>query len=200
MSESNDYFLHESSYADEGSEIGPGTKIWHFSHIMASARIGANCNIGQNVFIAGDVVIGNGVKIQNNVSVYAGTIIEDYVFLGPSCVLTNVVNPRSEVDRHDEYKPTILRRGATVGANATIVCGVEVGRYVFIGAGSVVTKSFSDYSLIMGNPARRTGWMSRHGCRLKSPDAEGIFTCPDSGDRYRLDGKALSLLSSKISG
>jgi len=192
MMNSNDYFVHESSYVDDGAEIGQGTKIWHFSHVMPGAKIGENCNIGQNVFIADGVVIGNGVKIQNNVSVYAGTILEDYVFLGPSCVLTNVINPRSEVNRHDEYKPTLLRRGVTVGANATIVCGVELGQYVFVGAGAVVTKSFSDYALVVGNPARHTGWMSRHGRHLGRPDNEGMIVCPESGDQYLLENGILS--------
>jgi len=157
------YFSHESSYVDDGAIIGAGTKIWHFSHILAGARIGENCVFGQNVNVAGGVVIGNNVKVQNNVSIYTGTTIEDDVFLGPSCVLTNVTNPRSQINRHDLYEKTVIRRGATVGANATIVCGVTLGRYCFIAAGSVVSKDVPDYALMVGNPARQKGWMSRHG-------------------------------------
>src|SRR6185295_12293449 len=153
---------HESAYVDEGADIGVGTKIWHFSHVMKGARIGSGSIIGQNVNVDGGVSIGSNVKIQNNVSVYTGTVIEDDVFLGPSCVLTNVTNPRSQVNRHALYETTTLRRGATVGANATIVCGIELGRYAFVGAGSVVVKSVPDYALVIGNPARQVGWMSRH--------------------------------------
>jgi len=193
MATESNCFVHESSYVDDGAQIGQGTKIWHFSHVMSGAKIGENCNIGQNVFIADGVVIGDGVKIQNNVSVYTGTIIEDYVFLGPSCVLTNVTNPRSEVNRQSEYKPTVLRRGVTVGANATIVCGVELGQYVFVGAGAVVTKAFPNYALVVGNPARHAGWMSRHGCRLDLCAGEDVVTCPESGVRYSLSGDALRL-------
>jgi UDP-2-acetamido-3-amino-2,3-dideoxy-glucuronate N-acetyltransferase len=181
----SDYFVHESAYADEPCEIGEGTKIWHFSHIMKNARIGKNCILGQNVFVANDVAIGNNVKIQNNVSIYTGTIIEDDVFLGPSCVLTNVTNPRSQIVRHSLYEKTLIRRGATVGANATIVCGIELGRYCFIAAGAVVTKNVPDYALMMGVPARRDGWISRHGIRLGKPDAHGIMTCPESNYRYK---------------
>ena len=179
------YFKHESAYIDESCEIGDGTKIWHFCHVQKGARIGRNCVFGQNCNVANDVVIGNGVKVQNNVSVYTGTVIEDYVFLGPSCVLTNVTNPRSEVNRHSLYEKTILRRGCSVGANATIVCGVTIGRYAFIGAGSVVTKDVPDYALMVGVPARRTGWMSRHGVRLSAPDAQGLMACPESGLNYQ---------------
>jgi len=179
------YFVHPSSYVDEGAQIGAGTKIWHFSHVMSGAKIGVNCILGQNVCIAPDVVIGSNVKIQNNVSVYTGTIVEDDVFLGPSCVLTNVTNPRSQIVRHSLYEKTILRRGATIGANATIVCGIEIGRYAFIAAGAVVTKDVPDYALMMGCPARQHGWMSRHGHRLGEPDAEGIMVCPESGYRYK---------------
>jgi len=178
------YFKHESAYVDEPCEIGEGTKIWHFSHIMANAKIGNNCVIGQNVNIASDVVIGNNVKIQNNVSVYTGTIIEDNVFLGPSCVLTNVTNPRSEINRHSLYEKTVIRRGATIGANATIVCGVTIGRYAFVGAGAVITKNIPDYSLYIGNPGRFAGWMSRHGVKLDK-GTDGILTCQESGLRYR---------------
>ncbi len=185
MSESTKYFVHESAYVDQPCEIGRGTKIWHFSHVMKNAKIGANCNIGQNVNIDGGVVVGNNVKIQNNVSLYTGVIVEDDVFLGPSCVLTNITNPRSQVSRRKLYEKTILRRGATVGANATIVCGIELGRYCFIGAGAVVTKDVPDYALMIGAPARQAGWMSRHGIRLSKPDSEGVMVCAESGYRYK---------------
>jgi UDP-2-acetamido-3-amino-2,3-dideoxy-glucuronate N-acetyltransferase len=178
------YFVHPSAFADEGAEIGAGTKLWHFSHVMKGARIGERCVIGQNVNVDGGTTIGNNVKIQNNVSVYTGAIIEDDVFLGPSCVLTNVTNPRSQVNRHSLYETTRLRRGCTIGANATIVCGVTVGRYAFVGAGSVVTKDIPDYALIVGNPGHQSGWMSRHGQRLESAGA-GVMQCPESGYRYR---------------
>lgn len=181
----DDYFVHESAYVDDPCSIGKGTRIWHFSHVSKGAKIGANCNIGQNVFIGGDVIIGSNVKIQNNVSIYSGIVIEDDVFLGPSCVLTNVTNPRSQVVRHSLYERTVFRRGATVGANATIVCGIELGRYCFIGAGAVVPKDVPDYALMAGVPARQAGWMSRHGVRLPDPDAEGITICPESGYRYK---------------
>ena len=179
------YFVHESAYVDEPCEIGEGTKIWHFSHVLAGAKIGSKCILGQNVNIAGGVVIGNNVKIQNNVSVYAGCEVEDDVFLGPSCVLTNVTNPRCEIVRHHMYQKTVLRRGATIGANATIVCGSTVGRFAFIAAGAVVTKDVPDYALMIGVPARRAGWMSRHGHRLENPAADGTMVCPESGLRYR---------------
>jgi len=179
------YFVHESAYCDEGAEIGAGTKIWHFAHVMKGARVGDRCILGQNVNVDGRTVIGNNVKIQNNVSIYTGVVIEDDVFLGPSCVLTNVTNPRSQVNRHSQYETTTLKRGCTVGANATIVCGVTVGRYAFVAAGSVVTKDVPDYGLVMGNPARRTGWMSRHGHKLTSPDEEGVMRCPESNYRYK---------------
>src|SRR2546426_8728879 len=162
------YFVHESAYVDEGAEVGAGTKIWHFSHVMKNARIGRHTIIGQNVNVDGGTIIGNNVKIQNNVSVYTGAVIEDDVFLGPSCVLTNVTNPRSQVNRHALYEATWLKRGCTIGANATIVCGITIGRYAFVGAGSVVTKDVPDFALVVGNPARQTGWMSRHGHRLDS--------------------------------
>lgn len=181
----SEYFKHESAYVDDGAEIGAGTKIWHFSHVMKGAKIGECCSFGQNVNVDGGVVIGHNVKVQNNVSIYTGTVIEDDVFLGPSCVLTNVTNPRSQVNRHSLYEKTLIRRGATVGANATIVCGVTLGRYCFIAAGSVVTKDVPDYALVMGTPARQKGWMSRHGHLLKSPDADGVMTCPESGFRYQ---------------
>lgn len=179
--------IHESAWVDGPCEIGEGTKIWHFSHVQSGARIGRDCVLGQNVNVGDDVVIGDNVKIQNNVSIYTGCEVEDDVFLGPSCVLTNVTNPRSQVRRRGLYERTLLRRGATVGANATIVCGVTLGRYAFVAAGAVVTKDVPDYALVVGNPARQRGWMSRHGQRLGEPDSEGIMTCPESGFRYRLD-------------
>ncbi len=179
------YFVHPSAYVDQPCEIGAGTRIWHFCHIMAGARIGEHCNLGQNVFVANDTVIGNNVKIQNNVSVYAGVTLEDDAFCGPSCVFTNVVNPRSQVPRHSQYQRTLVRRGATIGANATIVCGATIGRYAFIGAGAAVRGDVPDYALMLGVPARRRGWMSRHGHRLPEPDADGIMVCPESGWRYR---------------
>jgi UDP-2-acetamido-3-amino-2,3-dideoxy-glucuronate N-acetyltransferase len=185
MSDSNEYFCHPTSIVDEGARIGKGTKIWHFSHVM-NAELGAVCILGQNVFIAEGVRIGDNVKIQNNVSVYTGTIIEDDVFLGPSCVLTNVSNPRSQVLRHHLYETTLLRRGCTIGANATIVCGVKIGRYAFIGAGAVVTADVPDYALMLGVPAVQKGWMSRHGHILRAPDAGGVYHCPESGLRYQL--------------
>jgi UDP-2-acetamido-3-amino-2,3-dideoxy-glucuronate N-acetyltransferase len=189
------YFAHASAYVDEGAEIGEGTKIWHFAHVMKGARIGKKCVIGQNVNVDGDTVVGNNVKIQNNVSVYSGVVIEDDVFLGPSCVLTNVTNPRSQVNRHSLYETTVLRRGGTIGANATIVCGTTVGRYAFVAAGAVVTKDVPDYALVMGNPARQVGWMSRHGHRLQDPDADGVIRCPESGYRYKVgqDGRLVCL-------
>ncbi|MCG3174840.1 MAG: UDP-4-amino-4-deoxy-L-arabinose--oxoglutarate aminotransferase [Myxococcota bacterium] len=180
------YFAHESAYVDEPCEIGEGTKIWHFCHVLKNARIGRNCVLGQNVSIADGVVIGDRVKIQNNVSVYTGTVIEDEVFLGPSCVLTNVTNPRSQVNRHSLYEKTLIRRGASIGANATIVCGTTIGRYAFIAAGAVVAKDAPDYALMAGVPARQIGWMSRHGHRLTHHDADGVYTCPESGFRYKV--------------
>ncbi len=179
------YFVHESAYVDDGAEIGAGTKVWHFSHIMKGARIGERCVIGQNVNVDGGTVIGSNVKIQNNVSIYTGVVVEDDVFLGPSCVLTNVTNPRAQVNRHSLYEATTLKRGCTIGANATIVCGLTIGRYAFVAAGSVVTKSVPDYALVVGNPARQVGWMSRHAHRLNSPDSEGVMQCPETGYRYR---------------
>ena len=179
------YFVHESAYVDEGARIGEGTKVWHFAHIMSGATIGRKCIFGQNTMVAGGVVIGDNVKVQNNVAIYTGTIVADDVFLGPSCVLTNVTNPRSQVVRHSLYEKTVLRRGTTVGANATIVCGITIGRYAFIAAGAVVAADVPDYALMMGVPARQAGWMSRHGHPLRSPDADGVMTCPESGYRYR---------------
>ena len=179
------YFVHSKACVDSGAVIGTGSKIWHFSHIMKGAKLGERCIVGQNVNIDSGTTLGNNVKIQNNVSIYTGTIIEDDVFLGPSCVLTNVTNPRSQINRHSLYEKTLIRRGATVGANATIVCGVTLGRYCFIAAGAVVTKDIPDYALAMGSPARQTGWMSRHGHLLKNPDQAGIMICPESGFRYQ---------------
>ncbi len=179
------YYAHPSAYIDEPCEIGAGTKIWHFCHISPRARIGERCNLGQNVFVAGDVLIGNNVKIQNNVSVYAGVELEDDVFCGPSCVFTNVINPRSQIVRQSQYQGTLVRRGATIGANATIVCGATVGRYGFIGAGAVVRGDVPDYALMLGVPAVQRGWMSRHGHRLPEPDEEGMMRCPESGWRYQ---------------
>jgi len=180
-----EYFVHQSSYVDEGAQVGAGTKIWHFSHVLSGAMIGERCSFGQNVSVAGGTVIGHNVKVQNNVSIYEGTVIEDDVFLGPSCVLTNVTNPRSQVLRRSLYEKTLIRRGASIGANATVVCGVTLGRYCFIAAGAVVSKDVPDYALMVGVPARQKGWMSRHGHLLGNPDAEGVLTCPESGLRYR---------------
>lgn len=187
------YFAHESSYIDEGCSIGDGTKIWHFSHIMSNSTIGQNCNIGQNVVISPDVILGNNVKIQNNVSIYTGVICDDDVFLGPSCVFTNVINPRSAVNRKSEYLKTNVGIGASIGANATIVCGHDIGKYAFIGAGAVVTKHVPDYALMVGNPARQTGWMSEYGHKLTFDD-QGYATCDESGEQYRLmDGKVVKI-------
>src|SRR5213079_2654683 len=187
-----DYFVHESSYVDEPCEIGEGTKIWHFSHVMSNSRIGRRCNIGQNVVISPQVTIGDNVKIQNNVSVYTGVILEDDVFCGPSMVFTNVVNPRSHVSRKDEYRRTLVRRGATIGANATVVCGHTIGHYAFVGAGAVVTKDVPDYALVVGNPARVTGWMCQCGVKLADgrvpPPAASCATC---GEAYRAEQSSL---------
>jgi UDP-2-acetamido-3-amino-2,3-dideoxy-glucuronate N-acetyltransferase len=179
------YFAHESAYIDQGCEIGEGTKIWHFSHIMANCKIGKNCNIGQNVVVSPDVILGNNVKVQNNVSIYTGVTCEDDVFLGPSMVFTNVINPRSAITRKNEYLSTKVGKGATIGANATIVCGNNIGAYAFIGAGAVVTKDVPDYALVMGNPSRQKGWMSEYGHKLTF-DQEGKANCPESGEEYIL--------------
>ncbi len=187
-----DYFVHESSYVDAGCEIGGGTKIWHFSHIMSGSRIGERCNIGQNVVVLPEVVIGNNVKIQNNVSVYTGVVLEDDVFCGPSMVFTNVVNPRSHVIRKHEYKRTLVRRGASIGANTTVVCGHTIGRYAFVGAGAVVTKDVPDYALMVGNPARITGWMCACGIKLAAaPVPPPNATCAACGASYVSDGRSL---------
>lgn len=179
------YFAHETAVIDEGCSIGDGTKIWHFSHIMSGCVIGENCNFGQNVVVSPKVVLGNNVRVQNNVSIYEGVICEDDVFLGPSMVLTNVINPRSAVSRKQEYMTTLIKKGASIGANATIVCGNVIGSYAFIGAGAVVTKEVVDYALIIGNPGRQTGWMSEYGQKLKfNEDGEAI--CTESGEKYIL--------------
>ena len=180
-----EYFVHSTAVVDEGAVIGKGTKIWHFCHVMKGAKIGEHCVFGQNVNVDGGTIIGNNVKVQNNVSIYTGMEIEDDVFLGPSCVLTNVTNPRSQINRHSLYEKTLIRRGSTIGANATIVCGVTIGRYAFVAAGAVVTKDVPDYALVLGNPARQKGWMSRHGHMLK-PGEDGVLTCPESGFRYQV--------------
>jgi UDP-2-acetamido-3-amino-2,3-dideoxy-glucuronate N-acetyltransferase len=179
------FFAHETAVIDEGAEIGEGTSIWHFSHLMKDCKVGCNCNIGQNVFIASDVVLGNNVKVQNNVSLYSGVICEDDVFLGPSCVFTNVINPRSAVSRKKEFKKTLIRKGATIGANATIICGIVINDFAFIGAGAVVTKSVAAYALVAGNPGKQIGWMSEYGNKLKF-DENGIAVCESSGEKYQL--------------
>jgi UDP-2-acetamido-3-amino-2,3-dideoxy-glucuronate N-acetyltransferase len=179
------YFTHPTAIIDDPVQIGAGTKVWHFCHVMAEAQIGERCSLGQNVMIASGVRIGNNVKIQNNVAVYTGVTLEDDVFCGPACVFTNVINPRSQIVRRDQYQPTLVRRGATIGANATIVCGVTIGRYAFIGAGAVVRSDVPDYALMVGVPAGQKGWMSRHGHHLPAPGVDGIMVCPESGWRYR---------------
>ena len=179
------YFAHESAIVDEGCEIESGTKIWHFSHIMSNCKIGKNCNIGQNVVISPEVVLGNNVKVQNNVSIYTGVICEDDVFLGPSMVFTNVINPRSAINRRGQYAKTTVKRGATIGANATIVCGHDIGEFAFIGAGAVITKNVPAYALYIGNPAKHSGWMSEYGHKLIFDD-NGIAECPESKEKYKL--------------
>ncbi len=180
------YFAHPTAVIDEGCTIGEGTKIWHFSHIMPNCIIGKHCNIGQNVVVSPEVVLGNNVKVQNNVSIYTGVICEDDVFLGPSMVFTNVINPRSAIVRKDQYKKTLVKKGASIGANATIVCGITIGEYAFIGAGAVVTKDVKPYALVVGNPARQVGWMSEYGHRLHF-DENNFAVCPESGDVYKLE-------------
>jgi len=188
-----DYFVHESAYVDEPCQIGKGTKIWHFCHIMQNTKIGEGCIFGQNVLVANDVVLGNNVKVQNNVAIYTGVECEDDVFLGPSMVFTNVTNPRSAVVRRGQYAKTLVKKGASIGANATIVCGHDVGAYSFIAAGAVITKDVPDYALMMGNPARQAGWMSEYGHRLQF-DQKGFATCPESQQKYQLiSGKVARL-------
>jgi UDP-2-acetamido-3-amino-2,3-dideoxy-glucuronate N-acetyltransferase len=193
-SESKSY-IHPSAFVDEGCKIGEGTKIWHFCHISAGAVIGNNCNLGQNVMVAAGVLLGNNVKVQNNVSIYEGVVCEDYVFLGPSMVFTNITNPRSAIVRKGQYAKTIVRKGVTIGANATIVCGHELGEFSFIGAGAVVTKSVKQYALMVGNPARQIGWMSEFGHRL-SFNANGIAICPESKEKYKLENAQVHKLIS----
>lgn len=183
-----DYFVHESSYVDEGCSIGKGTKIWHFSHIMSNCTLGEACNIGQNVVISPDVVLGKNVKVQNNVSIYTGVICQDDVFLGPSMVFTNVMNPRSAVNRKNEYMKTTVKKGASIGANATIVCGNDIGEFAFIGAGTVITKEVPAYALMVGNPGKQIGWMSEFGQKLVF-DKEGIAECSESKAKYKLENK-----------
>ena len=185
MAEEKKFFTHSSAFIDEGCQIGTGTKIWHFSHIMSNCKIGENCNIGQNVVISPEVVLGNNVKVQNNVSIYTGVICEDDVFLGPSMVFTNVVNPRSAVNRKNQYSKTIVMKGASIGANATIVCGHDIGKFAFIGAGAVVTKNVPDYALVVGNPARQIGWISEFGHKLDFNGGESA-RCHESGESYQL--------------
>ncbi|MBN2682039.1 MAG: N-acetyltransferase [Bacteroidales bacterium] len=188
---SKDFFAHETAVIDDGCIIGNGTKIWHFSHIMPNCVIGNNCNIGQNVVISPQVTLGNNVKIQNNVSIYTGVTCDDDVFLGPSMVFTNVVNPRSAVNRKDQYSKTHVGKGASIGANATIVCGHDIGKFAFIGAGAVVTKNVKDYSLVVGNPGRHIGWMSEFGHRLNF-DENAIAVCPESKEKYKLENSSVS--------
>ena len=187
-------YIHPTATIDENACIGNDTKVWHYSHIMPGAQIGERCNVGQNVFIGSGVTIGNGVKVQNNVSLYTGVICEDYVFLGPSCVFTNVINPRSAIERKDEFRPTLVKEGATIGANATIVCGNTIGRYAFIGAGAVMTKSAPDYSMWIGNPAFQDGWISERGHRLLF-DEKGEAVCPECGDKYHITGESVEKIN-----
>ena len=184
------YYSDETSIIDGNCDIGRGTKIWHFSHIMSNCTIGENCNIGQNVVVSSDVILGNNVKVQNNVSIYTGVICDDDVFLGPSMVFTNVINPRSAIIRRDQYSKTIVGKGASIGANATIVCGHDIGKYAFIGAGAVVTKTVSDYALVVGNPAKQIGWMSEFGHKLLFNE-RGIALCDESGDKYILENNVV---------
>ena len=193
MAEGMKFYAHPTAVIDDGCEIGEGTKIWHFSHIMPNCKIGEHCNIGQNVVISPEVVLGKNVKVQNNVSIYTGVQCEDDVFLGPSMVFTNVTNPRSAVNRREQYEKTLVKKGASIGANVTVVCGHDIGRYAFIGAGAVVTKTVLDYALVMGNPARQTGWMSEFGHKLNF-DKSGFAVCPESQERYKLEsGKVTKL-------
>lgn len=189
---SNPFFAHETAVIDEGCEIGNGTRIWHFSHVMSNCKIGEHCNLGQNVVISPEVVLGNNVKVQNNVSIYTGVVCDDDVFLGPSMVFTNVTNPRSAVNRRGQYATTHVGKGASIGANATIVCGHDIGKYAFIGAGAVVTKTVPDYALVIGNPARHAGWMSEYGHRLNFVD--GVAICPESNEKYALNNNQVTKL------
>ncbi len=186
-----EFFAHPTAIIDDGCQIGKGTRVWHFTHIMSGSIIGENCNLGQNVVVSPRVILGNNVKVQNNVSVYTGVICEDDVFLGPSMVFTNVINPRSAVKRHDQYQATLVKKGATIGANATILCGITLGEYCFIGAGAVVTKDVKPFALVVGNPARQTGWMSEYGHKLKFDD-QGYAVCPESKKKYRISGGIVS--------
>jgi UDP-2-acetamido-3-amino-2,3-dideoxy-glucuronate N-acetyltransferase len=188
------FFSHETAVIDKGCQIGEGTKIWHFSHIMSNCKIGQNCNLGQNVVVSPDVVLGNNVKVQNNVSIYTGVICEDDVFLGPSMVFTNVINPRSAINRRGDYAKTIVRKGVSIGANATIVCGNNIGEYAFIGAGAVVTKEVLPYALLVGNPAKQIGWISEYGHRLEF-DASGEAVCEESKEKYKLENNSVSKIS-----
>ena len=194
MAEDKSYFAHPTAVIDEGCQIGKGTKIWHFSHIMANCKIGQNCNLGQNVVVSPEVILGDNVKVQNNVSIYTGVVCEDDVFLGPSMVFTNVINPRSAVNRRNQYLTTVVKQGASIGANATIVCGQNIGRFAFIGAGAVVTKEVFDYALVVGNPARQIGWMSEYGSRLYF-DSEGFASCQETGVKYQLENKMVRKIS-----
>jgi UDP-2-acetamido-3-amino-2,3-dideoxy-glucuronate N-acetyltransferase len=193
MEQEKKYYAHPTAVIDDGCDIAAGVKIWHFSHIMPNCKIGENCNIGQNVVISPEVILGKNVKVQNNVSIYTGVQCEDDVFLGPSMVFTNVINPRSAVNRRGQYATTLVKQGASIGANATIVCGHDIGRFAFIGAGAVVTKNIPDYALVIGNPARHAGWMSEYGHKLKF-DHDGIAVCPEGGDKYKLEkGQVIKL-------
>ncbi|WP_425657053.1 acyltransferase [Tenacibaculum ascidiaceicola] len=193
MDTNKTFFAHETAVIDDGCKIGKGTKIWHFSHIMPNCTIGNNCNIGQNVVVSPKVVLGNNVKVQNNVSIYTGVTCEDDVFLGPSMVFTNVINPRSAIKRQDQYLETIVKKGASIGANATIVCGNNIGEYAFIGAGAVVTKEVQPYALVVGNPSKQIGWISEYGHRLTF-DKDGMAICPESGEKYILEDNELRKL------
>ncbi len=192
--DNKNYFAHPTAVIDDGCEIGEGTKIWHFSHIMSNCKLGKNCNLGQNVVVSPNVILGSNVKAQNNISIYTGVICDDDVFLGPSMVFTNVINPRSAVNRKSEYAKTHVGKGASIGANATIVCGHDIGKYAFIGAGAVVTKHVPDYALVVGNPSRQVGWMSEYGHRLEF-DKEGFATCKESGQKYKLENNVVRRIS-----
>ncbi|SEC54762.1 UDP-2-acetamido-3-amino-2,3-dideoxy-glucuronate N-acetyltransferase [Tenacibaculum sp. MAR_2009_124] len=197
MNKKDQYFAHETSVIDEGSSIGSETKIWHFSHIMSNAIIGTNCTIGQNVVVSPEVILGQNVKVQNNVSIYTGVICEDNVFLGPSMVFTNIMNPRSEINRKNEFKTTLVKQGASIGANATVLCGITIGEYALIGAGSVVTKDVPQYGLVVGNPSKQIGWVSKRGCRLNFNKKEEAF-CPESGILYVKENNIVRVENQKI--